>query len=858
MAKNINKVTDNISLAMREMIDATENEMILEVGLQLHKGSNSEDTKKYLKTQVSNKKNLDKVLKKTAIKNQELMFNVADNIAAYTGTNSDQIKKEINRGMKMVVRSAKSFQNQAIKKISRLDKFRSSANYVPDIKKSIVEQTKKGIDQGLPITYKNGRKVSYKAYMEMAVRTGIQQEIGNTQLEVGANANIVFYVANEFADCADDHRDYQGKVYYDERYRDFNLIDEIKDRIGAYIRSKQLLSIQSVRDGEPFFTTRPNCRHTITPIAIDEVLDGKVEDFKDQKNLKEGSYRKEEYELTKQQRYNERQIRKYKSRVEYYKNLYEKTKDETYLREMQNQKRFLRAWQKRQKSFIEDHPQLFRDYDRESPKRLMPDLGISKIKLKIDPNKPPTPIDQNPPTSISPTFEEHYNTPKEDPKYLQNSEENIIKKWENATWQQQPPKLYSNEQRKYETIYYKYKDFVEKEEEKYESDDVRKKVLYLYKNLDVALDQNAYIKKLSSSGQCYSPFFGSVIVDDLEKKSNGRAVLVHTHEYGHAIEKNLVKKTIGSSISGIRTSLRPENIHDLSELVDYDPYSKKYLFSYKPIMQFDNAEILDENQMKDRGITQDQIDLMKSSYSFSKAIIEDLGIGGNVTPKRYKNFVVKIKDKAPKLLKISKEHKDKENQIKNEISQKLELDALREKQNEYLQSPEFKELEKKKQNIDNLYWSGKTSFQEYKKVNAEVKSKTEELEKQSPYRQELIEKINQYKVESDEAINRFYEEEDYQTSQVDDLLDALSGGVFLNNHTVRSGHGKKYYDKVRKVGGLGSSYKKQVGFSGRNAEVFTHLLTLNVHNPKLYAIIKEELPEITTPFENMLDLMVKE
>jgi len=435
VAKDINKVTDDISLIVREMIDATENAMVLEVGLQLNKGADAQNTQDYLKKQMATNKQFDKKLNDVAKKNQELLFNVADNIAQYTGTNNEDIKKEINKGMKMVVRSAKDFKNQALKKVSRLEKYKTSATYVPDIKKSIIETTQLGIDNGLPVTYKNGRKVSYKAYMEMAVRTGIQQEIGNTQLEVGASANIVFYVANEFADCADDHRDYQGKVYYDERYKDFKLNDEIKSRIGAYIASRQLLSIQSVRDGEPYFTTRPNCRHTITPMAIDDVLQDKVQEFKDKKRLSSPSYRPDNYELTKEQRYNERQIRKYKNRIAYFQEIYDDTRDKTYLEKIQKERKFLGSWQKRQRAFIKEHPQLFRDYDRESPKRLMPDLGISKFKLNIDPNEPPIPIDNTPPSStpppvIDPIIQEHYNMPQENDIYLTGSAKKEHKKVE--------------------------------------------------------------------------------------------------------------------------------------------------------------------------------------------------------------------------------------------------------------------------------------------------------------------------------------------------------------------------------------------------------------------------------------------
>lgn len=397
MAKDINNVTDDISLVMREVIDATENAIVLETALQLHKGSNTDSTRDYIKKQQSTKKQFSKKLDNVSNKAKQFMFNVADNIGAYTGTNTSDIKKEINKGMKMLVRSAKDMQGQTLKKVSRLERYATSANYVPNIDKSIIETTKMGVDKGMPVTYKNGRKVSYKAYMEMAVRTGIQQEIGNRQLETGANANIVFWIVNEFDDCADDHAQYQGKIYYDERFNDFPLRDNIKDAIRAFIKSRQLVSIQSVRDQAPYLTTRPNCRHKMKPVAIDQVLQESLDNIKDSLNLRQASYRPENYDLTKQQRYNERQIRTYKQREQTFRELFKQTNNKDYLLQAQKEKRKLQLWQKRQREFLKQNPQLFRDYERESTKVLLQDLGLTKKKIQVDPNLPPTPIAGTPP-----------------------------------------------------------------------------------------------------------------------------------------------------------------------------------------------------------------------------------------------------------------------------------------------------------------------------------------------------------------------------------------------------------------------------------------------------------------------------
>lgn len=402
MARDINNVIDDVSLVIRESIDATENAVVLQIGSNLNKGSKGNDIDKYIKTQQTSKIQFEKKLKQLADKSVKQMDEVANRVGKYTGTNTTSLKKEIRKGMKMLVKSGNDFQNQALKKISRIGKFSTSAQYIPDLKKSIVQQLKVGIDKGLPVTYKSGKKMPYKSYMEMAVRTGIQTEIGNTQLDAGKNANIVFWLVNEFRDCADDHAAYQGKMYYDERYTSFNLTDEIKTTIKNHIMSNNLLSIQSVRDNPPFITTRPNCRHKIKAIPIDQVLAEGVDVIKDKVGYKSDSYRPKDYEATKKQRLNERNIRKYKQREATYRKLYEETKDTEYLTLAQKSKKNTSTWQARQREHVKNNPFLFRDYDRENTKVLLQDLGLSK-KVNLSKNG---------------DVEDHLNLPDENDQYI--------------------------------------------------------------------------------------------------------------------------------------------------------------------------------------------------------------------------------------------------------------------------------------------------------------------------------------------------------------------------------------------------------------------------------------------------------
>lgn len=431
MARDIHNVADDVSLVMREVIDATENEIVLQTSLHLNKGAKSDNAKDYIKTQVASKRQLNKKLQQVANKSQKMLNNVIDNIGSYTGTDTKALKKDTALGMKMLVKSAKSMQNKTLKKVSRLERYKTSANFIADLNKSIVEQSKLGIDKGLPVTYKNGRKVTYKAYMEMAVRTGIQQEIGNRQLETGGKLNIVFYVVNEFGDCADDHANYQGRMYYDERYQDFPLRDEIKSLIQDHIQRNGLLSIQAVRDNEPYLTTRPNCRHKMKPVAIDRVLKENVEDIKKDLGYKSKSYRPENYEAVKIQRYNERNIRKYKQRNLTYMEIYKKTNNKDYLLLAQKEKRKVLLWQKRHREHLKLNPDLKRGVLRENPRVLLQDLGLTNKKIQVDPNKPPTPITnkppQNPPVPMSATVKEHLEVPEQNLTEMFTSDQENVK-----------------------------------------------------------------------------------------------------------------------------------------------------------------------------------------------------------------------------------------------------------------------------------------------------------------------------------------------------------------------------------------------------------------------------------------------
>lgn len=235
---------------------------------------------------------------------------------------------------------------------------------------TIKSQMIKGIDNGLPVEYKNGANVSWKAYMEMNVRTTVHQEIGKEQIKTGTDLGQIFYVCDSFGDCAPDHADYQGKVYYNDEV-------DISPEVQAFIDANAIQSMQEVRDGEPFLTTRPNCRHSFHAIPLEEAMGSSANEILKQENLSKGEYKDSNYEKVQEQRLNERTIRKYKMREENMRTLYDKTKDPDYLRQASEAGSKVKEWQKTNREFIKSSPELLkRDYDRENIRVVTQDLGV--------------------------------------------------------------------------------------------------------------------------------------------------------------------------------------------------------------------------------------------------------------------------------------------------------------------------------------------------------------------------------------------------------------------------------------------------------------------------------------------------
>lgn len=342
------KKIDALSEEMRIVYESAENNMVAEINSQIARDGISHIARRRV---LENKLGIIKIETDKIV--SKMLSNASDNL----GIGITSLEEENTLKTSEMMTNALITYGRSMARVLRL---RSNE----EIKQSIIKETQGNIADGIKVTYRNGRTVGYKEYMEMSTRTTLQREIGSSQLSAGASAGIVFYIVNHFRDCADDHADYQGKIYYDERWRDFGYSQDDVLKIEQIIRSKKMLGVQTVRDGKPWLTTRPNCRHTFTAISIEQA-GGKATDIVRDLKLSTGSYRDANYEDTVKQRYNERQIRFYKNRLEQNEKL-NGILDGGLDDKINADKMAIRKWQARQRKLTSDNPSLSRDYRREA------------------------------------------------------------------------------------------------------------------------------------------------------------------------------------------------------------------------------------------------------------------------------------------------------------------------------------------------------------------------------------------------------------------------------------------------------------------------------------------------------------
>jgi hypothetical protein len=839
--KDINDVTDEISLIMREVVEATEGNLLFEIANTLEKHSNGvKSSDEYLRKQMGENKALQQRLQRIAREGEQLQINVAKNIGTFAGINTAPLEQEIKKGTKVVLESSMGNKNSQVQKIYRLNKFNTSAQFIPDLRQSIIKATEEGIEKGIDITYKRGRKMGYREYMEMAVRTGIQQEIGEQQIEIAKQANIVFFVCDEFGDCADDHADYQGKIYYNADYQNLALTDDAKTLIAQAIKTKGFLSVQEVRDDAPYLTTRPNCRHRFIPISIDEAIGEDLSKVKQSVDSVRGNYRPENYTATQQQRAYERTIRNNKKVLDFFEKKKGDTKSSEYDKVIQAKRNNISRNQFKLRQLLQNNPSLSREPRRETRKILIKDLGV-KYNLKNMKGQPPTPVTNNPPPTppvadvnaqrdMDETVKSHYAMPEEKKVY--------IKQRYDVRWGDKPD-FWEVKSKKYnfEETYNEWSSWLKSLDENYDQDDekydFRKKVAYLFKASQKHFDK---IKLQYGEGE-YSSGKNTIEFETLNVTNNNkyRVLETITHEFGHAFDYNIAKKimpdfaagpiTIRLQLSNGRKSME-EIIRQINKTSKLPADYKRNLIENKIKPAFEQA--INNLPPKER-------EVFDAGESFSQAVQKHIS---TVKPS------VLLETQAYKKV---QEFDKKQDEIKQQVIEEVGLKPI----NDKIDAIRYFQIGQRNLRMN-------FPFNQEEKENYEKSAKFLGLNPQTQYDKSdftVLTKIADEKLKLEEEYTKIWTaaqpllkerqgehfRNDGHITQISDFLDALSLGRFRDAGRVRYGHGTKYY-------------KDNTGNS--EAEIFTHLQTLNMLNPNDYELLKKEFPEICGRFEDTISKSV--
>ena len=167
--------------------------------------------------------------------------------------------------------------------------------------------------------------------------TGKEKEklLDNTVKEARREGNI-FYLCSSHDDCAKDHKDYQGKIYVDEKA--VPTLEEFR-----YIVQNKIQSFQWVTFRPVWMTTRPHCRHYFKALKSEDVLSHSVAQLTKNHRMhhKTGKYEMQ----TIRYKTGEETLKAYKERLKYHEYLYAQYKTETLKKLIQKDKFLIKKWE---------------------------------------------------------------------------------------------------------------------------------------------------------------------------------------------------------------------------------------------------------------------------------------------------------------------------------------------------------------------------------------------------------------------------------------------------------------------------------------------------------------------------------
>jgi hypothetical protein len=210
--------------------------------------------------------------------------------------------------------------------------------------------------------------------LELGVRKSLQDI---TQLSFETSP-FVFVLCSEHGDCAPDHKDWQGKLYFNENWRQWVASPNLAKQIESVINQRKMRSYQWVK-GEPVkMWVRWNCRHKLRNIPIEDVIGKPTDEILRENNFStRGKYQAKKYDKLQRQRQMERNVRKYDERLRVMEGAGNPNPDD-----FQRNKMLKNRWRKELIKLVKSNSVfLYRARDREKARKLMFDFGV-KYRFK--------------------------------------------------------------------------------------------------------------------------------------------------------------------------------------------------------------------------------------------------------------------------------------------------------------------------------------------------------------------------------------------------------------------------------------------------------------------------------------------
>lgn len=328
-------------------------------------------TSKDLEQYAENKRKKRKKLKNDLEKNKRLLLSsLRGNISFLQGTLNlneewkNETLKKISRTEDSLILTALINYVLLINKITR-----EEYNTTNELKKIVTKIIEQDIDKKIYVSV-DGAKTNVASYLDKEIRTDVKDKLFDVKMKEANNKLLeedshvvegsinfgdeffgtvtpllntditedsvmdaidriynegVFFLCNEFCDCAVDHLDYQAKIYYNKYFK-ANIKNKIVvNKIEDFIKEKGLYSTQDIADGTitltlpngkvrgVYLTTRPNCRHRFSPLETKEAMDTDVHDLLVKYKETTGKFNKKLQELSNKITLCERNVRRYKN-----------------------------------------------------------------------------------------------------------------------------------------------------------------------------------------------------------------------------------------------------------------------------------------------------------------------------------------------------------------------------------------------------------------------------------------------------------------------------------------------------------------------------------------------------------------